>query len=206
MDGDPSAALDKVGANKDQAGPDRAAGERIFVTEQTSDALIAAYGHNLASRLPMIYCVVLVNIVSLAFFFHGAAPEYLTTWLPACFVAAAGARALYWMPANAKRRTFAQVKRSVIWLPLTGVVLSLGLAAWALTLYGYGNETQQSLVQYASAITCFTGVLGMTHSPATAIMMATCVTVPSSVVFLLHDSPTRYPIVGLQIVVSVLLS
>ncbi|MDB5723851.1 MAG: diguanylate cyclase/phosphodiesterase [Novosphingobium sp.] len=200
MDGDPSGAHDKVGANTD-----RVARERIFITEQTSDALIAAYGHNLASRLPMIYCVVLVNIVSLAFFFHGAAPDYLTTWLPACFVAAAAARAFYWMPANAKRRSFAQVKRSVIWLPFTGVILSLGLAIWALTLYGYGNETQQSLVQYASAITCFTGVLGMTHSPATAIMMAISVMAPSSVVFLLHDSPTRYPIVGLQIVVSVLL-
>lgn len=186
-------------------GADLSVPDRIFVTEQSSDDLIAAYGSNLASRLPMLYSVVVVNIIMLAFFFHGTGPSYLTTWLPAFFVSAASARAIYWMPSNAKRRAFVLVKRDVIWLPVTGTVLALGLAVWALTLYHYGNETQQALVHYITAVTCFTGVLGMTHSPATAITMAVSVMVPSSIAFLLHDNPTRYPIVVMQIVVSVLL-
>jgi diguanylate cyclase (GGDEF)-like protein len=179
--------------------------ERIFVTGQSSDALIAAYGANLASRLPMLYSVVIVNIVMLAFAFHGSVPSHLTTWLPAFFLFGASARAIYWMPINAKRRSFRAVKRDVIWLPVTGLILALGLACWALALYVRGNETQQALVHYVTAVTCFTGVLGMTHSPATALTMAVAVMVPSSVVFLLHDNPTRYPIVVMQIVVSILL-
>lgn len=186
-------------------GADQAAAERIFVTQQSSDALIAAYGQNLASRLPMLYCVVLVNIVTLAFFFHGTAPDYLTIWLPAVFVAAAGARAIYWMPAYAKRRAFARFRRDVIWLPVTGGILSLGLSIWALSLYHFGNETQQALVHYITAVTCFTGVLGLTHSPGTAMTMAVAVMVPSSMSFVLHDNPARYPIAALQIVFSVLL-
>lgn len=187
------------------AGADQAVAERIFSTGRSCDALIAAYGQNLASRLPMLYSVAIVNIVTLASFFHGTAPAYLTTWLPASFIAAISARAIYWMPANAKRRSFTHVKRDVVWLPVTGVILALGLASWALTLYDYGDGTQQALVHYVTAVTCFTGLLGMTHSPATAITMAVAVMVPSSIVFLLHDNPTRYLIVALQIVVSVLL-
>lgn len=172
---------------------------------EPNDALIVAYGTNIANRLPMLYCVVIVNIVMLAMAFNGSAPAYLTTWLPAFFVGAVCWRALYWMPVSTRRRSFAKVKRSVTQLPYTGTVLALVLATWALTLYGYGNETQQALVHYITAITCFTGVLGMTHSPATATMMAISVMVPSSVVFMLDHNPNRFPVVPLQIVVSVLL-
>lgn len=176
-----------------------------ILADHSNDALIAAYGTNLANRLPMLYCVVIVNVVMLAFFFRDTAPGYLTVWLPACFAVAASSRAIYWMPTNFRRRDFARVKRDVVWLPVAGTVLALSLTAWALALYGYGGEMRQALVHYIVAITCFTGILGMTHSPATAITMALSVIVPSSVAFLMHDNPNRYPIIASQIVVGVLL-
>ncbi len=199
MSPEPSAArpVDDAGAKRPM--PDS------ILADESNDALIAAYGTNLANRLPMLYCVVIVNVLMLAFFFRDTAPHYLTIWLPACFALAASSRAIYWMPANYRRRGFAQVKRDVVWLPVAGTVLALSLTVWALALYNYGGDMRQALVHYIVAITCFTGILGMTHSPATAITMALSVMVPSSVAFLMHDNPNRYPIVVLQIVVSVLL-
>lgn len=179
----------------------RLAGE----SHEANDALTAAYGENLAARLPMLYCVVLVNVVVLALSFRGEAPDYLTLWLPAFFVLAASTRALYWLPGKARHRDFATVQHDVAWLPARGFILAFGLAVWALTLYQYGDTTQHSLVHYVTAITCFTGVLGMTHSPATAVTMALSVMIPSSVVFMLGDHPNRFAVVPLQIVVSVLL-
>jgi diguanylate cyclase (GGDEF)-like protein len=172
---------------------------------EPNDALMAAYGANLSRRLPMLYCVVLVNIVVLALSFNGSAPAYLTVWLPGLFVFSVSWRALYWTPYFARRRSFAKVKRGVELLPATGSFLSFGLAVWALTLYGYGSVAQQALVHYVTAITCFTGVLGLTHSPVTAIRMALAVMIPASLVFILGDNPDRFVIVPLQIVVSVLL-
>jgi diguanylate cyclase (GGDEF)-like protein len=174
-------------------------------THRANDALTMAYGENLAARLPMLYCVVMVNVVVLALSFHGHAPDYLTLWLPALFVLAACTRALYWLPGKARQRDLATVKHDVGWLPARGFILAFGLAVWALTLYQYGDTTQHSLVHYVTAITCFTGVLGMTHSPATAVTMALSVMLPSSVVFMLGDHPNRFAVVPLQIVVSVLL-
>lgn len=174
-------------------------------TDKPTDALIAAYGENLAARLPMLYCVVLVNVIVLALSFHGDAPDYLTLWLPGFFILATCTRAYYWMPSNARRRDLDTVKRDVAWLPMRGFILAFGLAVWALTLYRYGDATQHSLVQYVTAITCFTGVLGMTHSPATAVTMAVSVMVPSSVFFMTGDHPNRFAIVPLQLIVSVLL-
>jgi diguanylate cyclase (GGDEF)-like protein len=174
-------------------------------SRQANDALIAAYGENLAARLPMLYCIVLVNVVVLALSFHQVAPQYLTVWLPIFFVLAAATRAFYWLPSKTRDRDFATVKHDVDWLPLRGFILAFGLAIWALTLYQYGSETQRALVHYVTAITCFTGVLGMTHSPITAITMAVSVMVPSSIAFMLGDHPNRFAIVPLQITVSVLL-
>lgn len=174
-------------------------------SHQANDALTAAYGENLAARLPMLYCVVLVNVVVLALSFHGEAPDYLTLWLPCFFVLATCTRAYYWLPSNARRRDFETVQRDVARLPARGFILAFGLAIWALTLYQYGDVTQHSLVHYVTAITCFTGILGMTHSPATAVTMAVSVMVPSSVFFMLDDHPNRFAIVPLQLTVSVLL-
>lgn len=174
-------------------------------SHEANDALTAAYGANLAARLPMLYCVVLVNVVVLALSFHGEAPDYLTLWLPGFFVLATCTRAYYWLPSNARRRDFETVRRDVAWLPARGFILAFGLAIWALTLYQYGDVTQHSLVHYVTAITCFTGILGMTHSPATAVTMAVSVMVPSSVFFMLDDHPNRFAIVPLQLTVSVLL-
>ncbi len=182
--------------------PDDPAG---VATGGPNDALIAAYGANIANRLPMLFCVVTVNVMMLAMAFHGIAPAYLTTWLPCLFIAALIGRGIYWMPLNTRRRLFPKVKRDVALLPVTGTILALVLGTWALVLYGYGGETQKALVHYIVAITCFTGVLGMAHSPATAITMAISVMVPSSIVFVLGDHPNRFVIVPLQIVVSVLL-
>lgn len=174
-------------------------------SHEANDALTAAYGENLAARLPMLYCVVLVNVVVLALSFHGEAPDYLTLWLPGFFVLAACTRAYYWLPRNARHRDFETVQDDVAWLPARGFILAFGLAIWALILYQYGDVTQQSLVHYVTAITCFTGVLGMTHSPATAVTMAVSVMVPSSLFFMFGEHPNRFAIVPLQITVSVLL-
>lgn len=187
------------------AGPRRLWSRLAGNAPDVSDALTSAYGENLAARLPMLYCVVLVNVAVLALSFHGDAPNYLTVWLPGFFILAASTRAYYWLPSRARRRDFDTVKHDVAWLPARGFILAFGLAVWALTLYGYGDQTQHSLVHYVTAITCFTGVLGMTHSPATAITMAASVMVPASAIFMLGDHPNRFAIVPLQIVVSVLL-
>lgn len=168
-------------------------------------ALAPAYASNISHRLPLMYAVVLVDIVALAIAFRGTAPDFLTLLIPLPIMAAIIWRAWYWLPSNVQCRPphilFSDVRR----LPLLGTFVSAASVCWALALYRYGSDTQQSLVHYLTAVTCFTGILGLAHSPQTAIRMAVVVMIPSSVFFLSDDHPNGPVVVAVQIVVTLLL-
>lgn len=175
------------------------------LSAERQHGLLAARSQSLSARLPLLYAVVLVNIAALAGSFVGTAPNLLAEWIPLCLGAAIVGRMAYWLAIRTGRQTPEVVQRAVRRLPLTGLILASGLVAWALALYGYGTEHQRSLVHYITAITCFVGILGMSHSPGTALTMALGVIVPSSLVFLLGDHPSRYQVVAVQAVVGALL-
>lgn len=172
---------------------------------QTGDGFTQAYAENLSHRLPLVYVVTMVNIVTMMVTFRQSAPAALVFWLPLPMLAALLARATYWLPINVQRRSLPLLKRDIDRLPLLGSAVSLGQISWVLSLYTYGDQPQQSLIHYVTAVTCFTGILGLSHSPKTAIRMALIGMLPSSVMFLLHDHPSRIAIVGVQTAVSILL-
>lgn len=172
---------------------------------QAGDGFTQAYAENLSHRLPLIYVVTMVNIVTLMVTFRQSAPATLAFWLPLPMLAALLARASYWLPINVRSRSLPLLKRDIDRLPTLGSAVSLAQISWALALYTYADQPQQSLIHYVTAVTCFTGILGLSHSPQTAIRMALIGMLPSSVVFLLHDHPNRIAIVGVQTAVSILL-
>ncbi len=175
------------------------------ILAERHEGLLAARCASLSARLPLLYSVILVNIFALASTFAGTAPDYLTKWIPLSLAVAIGGRMAYWLAIRAGRGTPETVRRAVGLLPVTGLILASGLVAWALALYGYGDDNQRSLVHHITAITCFAGILGMSHSPGTALAMGLGVIVPSSAVFLLGDHPARLVVVAVQAVVGMLL-
>lgn len=172
---------------------------------QDDAAFAPAYASNISHRLPLMYAVVLVGIVALIVAFRGTAPDLLTTFIPLPMIAAVLWRAWYWLPSNVRARSLDRLHRDIKRLPLLGTLVSAASVCWALTLFRHGNEAQQSLVHYLTAVTCFTGILGLGHSPRTAIRMAVVVMIPSSVIFLVDDHPNAYVVVAVQLAVSLLL-
>lgn len=195
--------FEPVGGNR----PRRSLG--LFRSERTAlqsgEGFTRAYAANLSHRLPLLYCVVMFDIVVLMASFQGAAPAILVFWLPLPFFAVGCLRAAYWLPVNVERRSLEVLARDIGQLPTLGTAISLVPMCWSLSLYQFGNQSQQSLVHYITAVTCFTGILSLGQAPRTAIRMAVVVMMPSSIFFLMHDHPNRFGIVAVQIVVTVLL-
>jgi diguanylate cyclase (GGDEF)-like protein len=167
--------------------------------------LLTARCVNLSARLPTLYAVILVNVAVLSGSFAGSAPPLLTIWLPLVLAGAIGWRIIFWAGVRAGLPDAEVGRRAVRRLPIAGFVLASLLAAWALSLYEYGNEHQRSLVHFITAVVCFTGILGMAHSPPTALAMGTAAIVPSSAVYLAGGHPNAGAVVALQAIVGILL-
>lgn len=172
---------------------------------ERQEELLDARCANLSGRLPTLYGVVLINVLVLARGFAGSAPPLLTVWIPLLLTGAIGWRITFWAMMRAGLVSTEKGRYAVKSLPISGFILACILVGWAIALYGFGNDPQRSLVHYIIAITCVTGVLGMTHSPATAAVMALGVIVPSSTVFLMHEHPNRFAVVGVLALVGGLL-
>lgn len=181
----------------------------LFRSERTAlqrgEGFTRSYAANLSHRLPLLYCVVLFDVAVLMANFHSVAPAFLVFWLPLPFLAVGCLRAAYWRPVNVKRRSLEVLSRDIGQLSTIGTAMSLVPAWWSLSLYHFGNNSQQSLVHYITAVTCFAGILSLGQAPRTAIRMAVVVMVPSSIFFLMHDHPNRFGVVAVQIVVTLLL-
>lgn len=72
------------------------------ISPRRVDHFVRAYGDNLSHRLPLLYTVVLFNIVALAVIFHSTAPRWLWLYVSAATIMAIGARAVYWLPARVR--------------------------------------------------------------------------------------------------------
>lgn len=175
------------------------------IASQSGDEFTLAYATNLSHRLPLLYSVLLFDLIALMFEFSSAAPAALVFWIPLVPMALICWRAVYWTPSLVRRRPVTQLQQDIRRLPVIGSLAAIIPLTWALALYPYGSEAQQSLIHYITAVSCFTAVLSLGQSPRTAIAMSIVTVIPSSIFFHAHDHPNSSTIIAIQTVVSALL-
>lgn len=172
---------------------------------KNSEGLARSYAANLAHRLPLIYAVLVIDILVLSMRFIGRAPAVLAILVPLALGAFAAWRGIYWMPALVRRRSNAVLVRDLERMTLMGGYFALLLAGWTLLLFPFGDQGQQSFVQYVTAVTCYTAILGLAQSPRTAGNIALAVMLPSTLYHIFQSHPNALAVGIVQIVVTALL-
>lgn len=170
-----------------------------------SQRLIQAYAINLAHRLPLLYCVVLFNIAVLAASFRALAPLALSAAAPLLLSGAIAVRAAHWLPSRVARRSLAELARDLRRIETIGPQAAFACCIWSLALYPYADPARQGLIHYMTAITCFTGILGLAQAPATAIRLALAVMIPATASIFYHQDDNWVAIAAVQFVVTALL-
>lgn len=169
------------------------------------EGLVQAYAANLSHRLPLVYCVIIIDQAVLATKFEGIAPPLLTLWIPLVLSLLFLWRGIYWLPVFAARRPRQRVARDLAIMSRLGGVFALMTVTWALCLYPWGDRDQQSLVQYIVAVSCYAAILGLGHSPRTALSVGLATMLPTTLFFLLQNHPNAMQIGVVQSVVTGLL-
>lgn len=175
------------------------------LASNTTPRLTQAYASNLSHRLPLLYCVVLFNIVVLASSYWTLAPLSLTLATPLVLGCLIASRVNHWLPGAVARRTLPEISRDLRRLETIGPLAAFACCIWALALYPYGDPARHALVHYITAITCFTGILGLAQAPATAVRLALITMAPATASIVFHQDENWIAIAAIQLVVTGLL-
>lgn len=140
--------------------------------------LAVAQSRALQTQAPLLYALLSVNMVAVAYTHLGLAPDWMAIWIPALLVSANMLRMVSWLR---KRGQSANAAESVALLRRTSVlsaVLSLIYITWALGLSHFGGDREQTHVAIFIAITVVGCIFCLMPLPQAALGVTVIVTVP----------------------------
>lgn len=154
-----------------------------------SPQVVFAQFNELITKVPLLYAILLVNSLSLAYTHYTIAPDYLTIYVSAFLCVTCVTRAIRWY--RFKNLTFSleqaihQIRMTVFFANVMGI----GFSWWAYTLYQYGDFALQSHVAYYLSITVIGIIICLIHLPAAAWSASVTVGVPFVIFFTTSGEP-----------------
>jgi diguanylate cyclase (GGDEF)-like protein len=173
--------------------------------QRQGDNFTLAYAHSLSHRLPLLYLVVVFDLLLVAARFRTMVPGWLVAVGPVALGSFALWRAHYWRPVAVSQRSIDVLRHDLKAMSWLGSVAGFLMSLWCMALYMHGDEASQSFVHYILAVTLFSGILGLGHSPLTALRIAIATTIPTSGQILFGGHPNAVPVMAVQVVVTTLL-
>ncbi|MCQ0988973.1 putative bifunctional diguanylate cyclase/phosphodiesterase [Jiella marina] len=169
-----------------------------FGLRNVSRGLVLAQFAELQRQVPLLYALLAVNAVAVAYTHHGLAPFWSTVLVPGALVLASVIRLFVWV-ARRGRTIEAKDARKQLGMTVTlAAVLAAGYVAWALNLNQFGGPYEHAHVAIFIAITVIGCILCLANLPQAAVIVTVIVTVPYLAVYL-SMGETVFVAVGLNI-------
>ena len=149
-------------------------------------------------QVPLLYFILSVNSIALAFTHHGVAPVSMTIVFPGILVGACALRCLIWLRRRdrvVEPKAAARTLRSTV---LLGGILGLAFLAWALSLFPYGDTASNGHILFFVGITVVSCIFCLMHVRPAALTLTGAVIVPF-VIFLLASGDAVKVAIGLNL-------
>lgn len=165
--------------------------------------IVQAQFRELQRQIPLLYALLSVNALAVAYTHYGTAPDWMAVWMPAVLVAVSATRLVRWLRSPvatvSEKEALRQLKRTTI----LGSVIALAYISWSLHMGQYGNEHQQSHVAIFIAITVIGCIFCLMHLPQAALSVTAIVTLPYLAYYVSPDDAI-YTAVGFNILLVTL--
>ena len=138
---------------------------------------VAQFGA-LQTQVPLLYSLLSVNTVAVAFTHLNFAPVWMAIWIPALLVGANLVRMGCWLRKRRQAVTPAHAVRHLRRASLLSAVMALIYILWALGLSRFGGEHEQTHVAIFIAITVVGCIFCLMPLPQAAMAVTVVVTVP----------------------------
>jgi len=150
--------------------------------QRTSAPFIEAYVASIAQRVPVLYLVVLFDVILLDCSFRTTAPIALQA-VGVALAGVAGIRGQSWRPHRVRALPLAEKRRALERMSTVGGLFGLAFMVWTMALAQYGSVEQRMLVGYVLAVTAFAAMVALAQAPRTAFNIALAFSIPLTGVF-----------------------
>jgi diguanylate cyclase (GGDEF)-like protein len=156
---------------------------RRALRQRTSPAFIDAYVDSIAQRVPILYLVVVFDVILLDFSYCRVAPLPIELF-GVVLAAVAGIRGQNWQLSRIGAQSLAEKRRALDQMSTIGGVFGLAFMAWTMAMALYGSVEQRMLVEYLLAVTAFAAMIALAQAPRTALNVALAFSIPATAIFL----------------------
>lgn len=151
-----------------------------------SSQIIFAQFDELVKKVPLLYFLLLVNSLSLAYTHYGVAPDYLTIYVAAILSLGCISRAVRWYGFRNSEFSLKQAKHQIRMTIIFATIMGIVFSIWSYSLYGYGDLALQTHVVYYISITVIGIIICLIHLPAAAWSTSITVGLPF-VIFVIYS-------------------
>jgi diguanylate cyclase (GGDEF)-like protein len=110
----------------------------LFRLHEIDDVLLAQ-AEAFKARVPILYAILIINTVTLAYTHHGIAPDAITIFAPGAIIAVMFVRLLHWNKLQKIQLSVAQARTTIRSTTVIAGVLAVLLLCWSLAMLHYGG-------------------------------------------------------------------
>lgn len=133
------------------------------------EPLLRAQLHAMERQIPLLYIIILTNVWALGIHFLGAAPSYLTLYLPITTTFFIVTRMVHWRKRAREEKTRAVVGSKLRALLIFCIAIAAILSGWAWSLDSYANDLQRAHITFFVAIILISSAFALAQYPPAAV-------------------------------------
>jgi diguanylate cyclase (GGDEF)-like protein len=174
----------------------------LFHIPTDNPGLMQSQVKALSGEVPLLYFIVLVNTVAVAWTHYGIAPDSLTIGFPTIILICCVTRACAWMRASGKAISDADAGRRLETAVIASGAFGAMFLAWGLGLYQYGDAYAQGHVVFYMAVTVISCIFCLMHLRPAALLLTGVTVIPFTIFFLATGQPVFIAIALNMLIVS----
>lgn len=151
---------------------------RWFALRDAQPDLAIAQCRELQGQIPLLYALLSVNAVAVAYTHLAFAPVWMSVWIPLILVAFSLLRLVAWLKMPERVVSGPEAVRTLRRTTILGCVIAAAYISWSLGLGNYGGDHQHAHVAIFIAVTVIGCIFCLMNLPQAALAVTVIVTVP----------------------------
>jgi len=146
--------------------------------ERLPPELALAQFMELRRQVPLLYALLIVNSVAVAYTHRNIAPLWMTAWIPGALIAVSIARYCVWNTRSFNNVSADRALEILRRTTLLGFLVAAVFVTWALMLSSYAGDREQAHIAIYIAVTVIGCIFCLFPLPQTAVTVTATVTIP----------------------------
>ncbi|MCF6367604.1 putative bifunctional diguanylate cyclase/phosphodiesterase [Rhizobium halophilum] len=175
---------------------------QFFLPRYDSTEFRRAQYFELSRQIPLMYAIVIVNMIMLALTYVDKAPAVLSIWTPAFFVTVCLVRAIRMVIGRAQAPSDAVIEKALRTVVVLACTMGIAVSVWSLLLFSYGDTYTKVQNTFFTGITIIAVMTCLRPLRQVAPILFLLVVLPTAAFLALQDH-TVFHAIAINMVLAI---